>query len=89
VIPVQLFGNYHFVLKSNTKIDPFVGLALVYSHYSSSWSGPYAGSGGASASTTTLAGQGGARYFLSDRLALQGQVGFGYGTLGIGAAWKL
>ena len=35
------------------------------------------------------AGQAGARYFVSDRFSLQGQIGFGYGTLGLGATWML
>ncbi|MDQ3697489.1 MAG: hypothetical protein M3373_05620 [Gemmatimonadota bacterium] len=89
VVPIQLFGNYHFVLPNNKKIDPYLGLALVYSHYSSSWSGPFASPGGGSGSTTAFAAQGGARYFVSDKLAVQGQVGFGYGTLGLGVTWKL
>lgn len=38
---------------------------------------------------TAIAGQAGIRYFLSEKLALQGQIGFGYGTLGFGATWKL
>src|SRR5437868_11178382 len=36
VIPVQVFGNYHFVIESNKKLDPYLGVALVYSHYSTS-----------------------------------------------------
>jgi hypothetical protein len=90
VVPVQLFGNYHFPIESNKKIDPYLGLALVYSHYSSSWSGSAAIPRGASASasTTAFAGQGGVRYFLNDKVALQGQIGFGYGTLGLGATWR-
>jgi hypothetical protein len=90
VIPIQVFSNYHFVIEKNKKLDPYVGLALVYSHYSASWSGSAALPGGvsASASTTAFAGQGGLRYFMSDNLALQGQVGFGYGTLSAGVTWR-
>ena len=88
VVPVQLFGNYHFVLGDFKKLDPYLGLALVYSHYSTSWSGTGTAPTGATASTTDLAGQGGVRYFVSDKLAVQGQLGFGYGTLGLGATWK-
>ena len=88
VVPVQLFGNYHFPIESNKKIDPYLGVALVYSHYSTSWSGTFTAPASATASTTAFAGQGGVRYFLNDNVALQGQVGFGYGTLGLGATWR-
>ena len=88
VIPVQLFGNYHFVIESNKKIDPYLGVALVYSHYSGSWNGTFTAPASASASTTAFAGQGGVRYFVTDKMAVQGQVGFGYGTLGLGATWR-
>jgi hypothetical protein len=90
VVPIQLFGNYHVVLENHPKLDPYLGLALVYSHYSSSWSGSSVIPGGASASasTTDFAGQGGLRYFVNDKFAVQGQVGFGYGTLGLGATWR-
>jgi hypothetical protein len=89
VIPIQLFGNYHFVVQSDKRFDPYVGLALVYSHYSASWSGSALAPGvSATSSTTDLAGQVGLRYFLTDSFAVQGQVGFGYGTLGLGATWR-
>jgi len=87
VIPIQIFSNYHFPIASNKKLDPYVGLAFVYSIVSASWSG-----GGAAASAdgnySDFAGQAGLRYFIKDNLALQGQIGFGYGTLGLGATWK-
>jgi len=87
VIPLQIFGNYHFPIASNKKFDPYVGLAFVYSIVNASWSG-----GGVAASAdgnySDFAGQAGLRYFIKDNLALQGQIGFGYGTLGLGATWK-
>lgn len=88
VVPLQLFGNYHFTIESNKKLDPYLGVALVYSAVSASWSGSGVAAS-AAASSTAFAGQAGVRYFMSDRLALQGQLGFGYGTLGFGATWKL
>lgn len=88
VLPLQAFSNYHFVIASNKKIDPYLGVALVYSIVNASWNGPGTGSAGAEASSLAFAGQGGARYFVSDKLAVQGQVGFGYGTLGLGATWR-
>jgi hypothetical protein len=90
VVPFQLFGNYHFVIEKNRRIDPYLGLAFVYSMVSSSWDGTGIGAGASVAGNyTTFAGQGGVRYFMSDRVSLQGQVGFGYGTLGMGATFKL
>lgn len=88
VVPVQVFSNYHFPIASHKKLDPYLGVALVYSHFSTSWSGTFTAPSGASASTTAFAGQGGLRYFVSDNMAVQGQVGFGYGTLGLGATWR-
>lgn len=89
VVPVQAFGNYHFVIEKNRKVDPYVGLALVYGVVSSTWEGSGASFGSASANYTVFAGQGGIRYFMSERVSLQGQIGFGYGTLGVGATLKL
>ena len=67
---------------------PYLGLALVYSVVSASWEGSGVAAA-ADASSTTFAGQAGLRYFMSEKLALQGQVGFGYGTLGLGVTWRM
>lgn len=88
VVPFQLFGNYHFVVEGNRKLDPYLGLALVYSHVNASWSGAGAGGSTGAGSGVDIAGQGGVRYFVTDRAAVQAQVGFGYGTLGLGGAWR-
>jgi hypothetical protein len=87
VIPIQAFGNYHFVIESNRKLDPYAGIALVYSIVNASWNGSGVAAS-AEGNTTDFAGQAGLRYFIKDNIALQGQVGFGYGTLGLGATWK-
>ena len=87
VIPIQAFGNYHIPIQSMPKLDPYVGLALVYQVVRASWDGSGIG-GSAAASGTDIAGQLGARYFLTEQMAVQGQVGFGYGTLGLGATWR-
>ena len=89
VIPVQVFGNYHFVIEKNRKLDPYAGLAFVYSHVSVSTSGPGFGGYSASASGSDIAGDVGLRYFVNDKFSVFGQLGFGYGTLGLGASWKL
>lgn len=87
VIPLQVFSNYHFIIESNRKLDPYAGLALVYSIVNASWEGAGVAAD-AEASSLGFAGQAGVRYFLNENLALQGQVGFGYGTLGLGATWR-
>ncbi len=88
VVPVQVFGNYHLPLPKSPRWDPYAGLGLVYSHVSASWEGNAFSSGfSAAASTTDIVGNVGARYFVNDRFAVQAQVGFGYGTIGLGATW--
>lgn len=87
VIPLQVFSNYHFVIESNKKLDPYAGVALVYSIVNATWEGSGIAAS-AEANGLDFAGQAGVRYFLNDKVALQGQVGFGYGTLGLGATWK-
>lgn len=86
VVPIQAFSNYHFVVKSQPKLDPYAGLALVYSVVNATVTG--VGSASASASGTDIAGQVGARWFFTEKFAAQGQLGFGYGTLSVGATWK-
>lgn len=86
VVPIQAFSNYHFVVKSQPKLDPYAGLALVYSVVNATVTG--LGSASASASGTDIAGQVGARWFFTEKFAAQGQLGFGYGTLSVGATWK-
>ena len=87
VTPIQIFGNYHFPIESNGKIDPYVGLAFVYSLVNASWNGSGVAAE-ADGNYTDFAGQAGVRYFVTPKVALQAQIGFGYGTLGIGATWK-
>lgn len=86
VIPIQAFSNYHFPVASLPKLDPYVGLALVYSVVSASTTG--IASGSANANSADIAGQAGARWFVTDKFAVQGQLGFGYGTLSMGATWR-
>ena len=88
VVPVQVFSHYHFVVTKNRKLDPYAGLALVYQHVSASSHGTLGGFA-ASGSSTDIAGEAGLRYFLSQKMALQGQIGFGYGTLALGVTWRL
>ncbi len=88
VVPLQVFANYHFVVANNTRFDPYAGLAFVYSVVNASWNGPAGSDVSASANGSDIAGQAGVRYFVNDKFAVQGQLGFGYGTIGLGATWK-
>ncbi|HVT40561.1 MAG TPA: hypothetical protein VHE78_16075 [Gemmatimonadaceae bacterium] len=51
-------------------------------------SAAFTGAAAANGISLGFAGQGGVRYFLSDKVAVNGQFGFGYGTLGLGATWR-
>jgi hypothetical protein len=86
-IPITAFGNYNFVIKDNKKLSPYVGLGLGYMLINASARG--VGNFLAEASYLYVAGQLGARYFVSDKLALQAQAGFGIGALSIGATFRL
>lgn len=87
VIPMQVFGNYHFVFPNVRRFDPYAGLSLVYSVVSASWDGAGTASADASGSNFDVAGQIGTRYFVTPAFAAQAQIGLGYGTLGLGATW--
>jgi hypothetical protein len=58
----------------------------VYSVVSASWDGPGAAAS-ADGSSLGFAGQGLTVLYM-DGFAVQGQVGFGYGTLGVGTSWR-
>ena len=86
-IPFQLFSNYHWIVESNKKIDPYVGLALVYNYVSVTYNSSTIRTG-ANGSGINFAGHAGLRYFISDNFAVHGQLGFGFGNLGLGVDWK-
>jgi hypothetical protein len=75
-------ANYHFVIKSNPKIDPFVGLGLGYAN----WSGDndFVDYGG-----VDFVGNAGIRYYFSPKLAGYADVGTGAATLNLGVMFKL
>ena len=87
-IPIGVTANYHFVLKDNKKIDPFVGLGLGYSiaRFDSGFDDSI---GDVSGSTIYFIGKAGARYFFRDRLAIQGDVGAGAAALNLGLIFKM
>ncbi|MGH7680436.1 MAG: hypothetical protein ACRENN_00445 [Candidatus Eiseniibacteriota bacterium] len=89
VTPIQVFSNYHYILKNSPKIDPFGGLALVYSVISSSWTGNGIAIGNVSESTFDIAGQVGMQYFFTPKFCGRAQLGFGYTTFGVGVSFRL
>jgi hypothetical protein len=88
VVPIQGFSNYHFFIPSEPRLDPYAGVALVYQIVSASWDGAGDATVSASDSSFDIAAHAGMRYFLTPSFAVQGQLGFGYGTIALGATWK-
>jgi hypothetical protein len=90
-IPIGVTANYHFPLE-NSKFDPFVGAGLGYSI--ASYSCDYNGGvdydcGGTSSSALYFIGHAGVRYFVSDKVAIYGDLGAGAAAINIGAMMKL
>jgi hypothetical protein len=78
-------GSYHFDIKE-PKWDVFGGLALGY--YIVSVTTPVGTFTGFDSSRLFVGLQGGARYFISPNLALQGRLGFGAYILAVGVDFK-
>lgn len=79
-------ASYHFDFGVE-KLDPYIGAILGYNIASAKWTG----AGAVPASTAggfIYGGHAGARYFLSEKIALFGEVGYGIGTLNAGVAFK-
>ncbi len=84
-------GSYHVDLLHNPNIDTYGGVMLGYNIVSSKATGSWSGVYGASASSSYLE-YGlfiGGRYYLSPKLAIQAELGYGLGILNIGIAYKL
>ena len=77
--------NYHFVIKSNPKIDPFIGLGLGYATWS--WDGDtfdtFDDSG------IDFVGNAGIRYYFTSKMAGYADVGTGATTINLGIMFKL
>jgi hypothetical protein len=86
-IPIGATANYHFQVKSNPKVDPFVGLGLGY--YIVSFDCPGTACNNSYSNTVYFIGRVGMRYFLSSKLALYGDAGSGQGALHLGATFKI
>lgn len=81
-ISIGVTANYHFQVKSNPKVDPFLGVGLGNSSVSTDYTGSY-GSG------IYFIGRAGVRYFLQPRLALYADAGAGASTLNVGATFGI
>ena len=75
-------ANYHFEVKGNPKLDPFLGLGLGNSSVSTDFAGDYS-------SGVYFIGRAGIRYFYKPRLALYADVGAGASTLNVGVTFGL
>src|SRR5690606_29958857 len=60
---IGVTANYHFEVKGNPKLDPFLGLGLGNSSVSTDWGGDYS-------SGVYFIGRAGSRYFMKPRVAL-------------------
>lgn len=79
-------GSYHFDFNVD-KLDPYLGVILGYNV--ASVDVPASGAPAVSAGGVIYGGHAGARYYLSEKLALFGEVGYGIGNLNVGVAFKL
>lgn len=85
LISIGAFCNYHFKI-GDGKFDPFVGLGLGYHIWDYSYDGPEGGDLYADSwsSGIYVAGNVGARYYLSSAMALRALLGFGSTYLVVG-----
>lgn len=81
-INLGVTANYHFEIKGNPKVDPFVGLGLGNSVVDTDFAGDYS-------SGIYFIGRAGIRYFYKPRLAFYGDVGAGASTLNVGVTFGL
>ena len=85
-ISIGATANYHFKL-TDTKIDPFVGLGLGFHIFTCD--GPFGDLGCADEGGIYFIGRAGARYFISPRVALYGDIGAGAATINLGVLFKI
>lgn len=77
VVPIMAIGNIHFPVASQPKLDLFAGASLGFISVNAEVDGPGLGNYDAGDSDIGFGIQGGARYNLSNKLSLMGQVGVG------------
>ncbi|MFZ1684487.1 MAG: outer membrane beta-barrel protein [Candidatus Zixiibacteriota bacterium] len=92
-IGVLAAGSYHFIVKTNPKLDPYLKAGLGYFH----WSGSYSDNSGNSyknlysagySSGVGFTGAGGLRYWLKPKMAGRVQVGYPF-YIGVGLDWVM
>lgn len=81
-VNIGVTANYHFAVKSNPKVDPFLGLGLGNSAVSTDYAGSYS-------SGIYFIGRAGIRYFYKPRLALYADAGAGASTLNVGLTFGI
>ncbi|MBC7895075.1 MAG: hypothetical protein H7066_06665 [Cytophagaceae bacterium] len=81
-ISLGVTANYHFQVKSNPKVDPFLGLGLGNSMLSTDAPGDYS-------TGIYFIGRAGIRYFYKPRLALYADAGAGASTLNVGVTFGI
>lgn len=81
-LAIGVTANYHFNVKSNPRLDPFVGLGLGNSSVSTDYTGGYS-------SGVYFIGRAGLRYFYKPRLALYADVGAGAAAVNAGVTLGL
>ncbi|HEY4612247.1 MAG TPA: hypothetical protein VII11_04635, partial [Bacteroidota bacterium] len=84
-------GAYHFLdLFKDSKIDSYAGLTVGYNIVSWKEVGtPVGVTYSASGSYLIYGLHAGLRYYFNDKLAVQGEIGYGLGLLNLGIAYKL
>lgn len=88
-IALAATGAYHFPIESNTRIDPFLGVAIGYFIVNTEARGFDGVSYGGDASRIFAGGFAGSRYFFKPNLAGVARVGFGASYLTLGVDFKL
>jgi hypothetical protein len=81
-IALGVTANYHFQVKSNPKVDPFLGLGLGNFIVDTDFAGDYS-------TGIYFIGRAGIRYFYKPRLALYADAGAGASTLNVGVTFGI
>jgi hypothetical protein len=90
IIPIIVGANYHFDLLNVSKLDTWVGVGLGYTIGSWSSSDPTFTNFARTGSYFTWDGRLGARYYLSNNLAIKAELGYwALGYLRLGVDFKL
>lgn len=81
-IAIGVTANYHFEVKSNPKVDPFLGLGLGNSSVSTDYTGDFS-------SGIYFIGRAGIRYLFKPRMALYADAGAGASTINVGVTFGI